>query len=129
MDAKGGFRLEDHTLSARQARLGPEAALALKEALQAFPSWGEAAAFFLPMAEAGLSGSQMARLAEKVPSDWHKDHREIYFDFRLGRWLRHFEPPTLDQCLEDYLANAETPEQGLAWLHARWEDFLRRHGA
>jgi hypothetical protein len=71
----------------------------------------------------------MIRLAEKVPEDFPLDHREVYFDFRLGRWIKHIEPPTIAQCLEEYLENAESPEDGLAYLKREWAAFLRRHGA
>lgn len=134
---KRGFSISDHDVAARLARLSAFQAAALESALAALenasrsnPQGGEGLPFFLlPMAESGLTGEQMAVLAAKVPDGFPLDHREIYFDFRLGRWMRHIEPPTLSGCLEEYLESAASPAEGIAYLKAQWLEFLRRHAA
>jgi hypothetical protein len=138
------FHIPDHGVEARLARLGEDQAEALGSALDRLSNGkgkrapeggadgGGADAwplFLLPLAESGLTADQMVRLAEKVPDGFPLDHRDIYFDFRLGRWIKHIEPPTISQCLEEYLENAESPGQGLAYLRNEWAAFLRRHGA
>lgn len=126
------FRLGDSDPAHRLARLEPMQAEALESALRELgKSWDgpEAAAFLLPLAEAGLPAAVMRRLAGKIPPGWPRDHREIYFDFRLDRWMRILEPPTLSECLEDYLANATSPEAGMAFLKGEWEAFLKRRGS
>jgi hypothetical protein len=129
------LRLSEHDIESRLAQLSPAQAEALESALSAAGGsaldrvGGEDLPYFLlPLAEAGLSGIQIRTLMEKVPSGFPLDHREIYFDFRLGMWIRHLEPPTVSGILEEYLATAETPEQGLAYLKGEWRGFLRRHG-
>ncbi|MDB5103067.1 MAG: hypothetical protein JWP91_756 [Fibrobacteres bacterium] len=129
------FRMQDHDLEARLARLERAQALALEEALERLsgaPGKGEREGlplFLLPLAESGLTATQMVRLAGKVPDGFPLDHREIYFDFRLARWMRHIEPPTISQCLDEYMENAESPAAGMAYLKAQWLGFLRRYGA
>ncbi|MEO7427400.1 MAG: hypothetical protein ABI036_19595 [Fibrobacteria bacterium] len=82
--------------------------------------------FLLPMVEAGFSAPQILTLMEKVPFGFPKDHRLIYFDFRLARWIRHIEPPTFREIMEEYLEHAPTREEGLAYLEKEWAEFLRR---
>lgn len=132
---KNSFRMSEHDIESRLAKLTPAQAEALESALSA--AGGTASGrrggedlpvFLLPLAEAGLSGTQMRSLLGKVPAGFPLDHREIYFDFRLGVWIRHIEPPTVSGILEEYLATAETPEQGLAYLKGEWRGFLERHG-
>jgi hypothetical protein len=132
------FRIPDHGLEARLARLGTDRMQALESALDRLAKGGRSPAdaggeawpmFLLPLAESGLSADQMVRLGEKVPQGFPLDHRDIYFDFRLDRWIRHIEPPTIAQCLEEYLVNAESPAEGIAYLRKEWEAFLRRRGA
>jgi hypothetical protein len=128
------FRINDHDVKSRLSRLAPDQAEALVAALEALgpkPEAGEREGlpgFLLPLAESGLSAAQMIRLAGLVPEAFPLDHREIYFDFRLGRWLRHLEPPTIAQCLDEYMEHAETPAAGLAYLRDQWQGFLRRYG-
>lgn len=133
------FNFQDHNVDARLSRLTAPQAEALEKALSDLtdaairPKQGgmkdELPLFLLPMAELGLSGAQMRSLTERIPAGFPLDHREIYFDFRLGVWIRHIEPATVSGILEEYLATAETPAQGLAYLNAQWQDFLRRHGS
>ncbi|HKP97797.1 MAG TPA: hypothetical protein VJ385_18805 [Fibrobacteria bacterium] len=131
------FRLPDHSVEARLERLGAAQARALERALESLsgdrpgrPGDREGwPVFLLPLAEFGLSAAQILRLAEKVPEGFPLDHRDIYFDFRLDRWVRHIEPPTISESLEEYLDSAPTPAEGLAYLRERWLEFLRRHGA
>ena len=129
------FRLSEHDIASRLARLTPAQAEALETVLSdagltfSEREGGEGLPLFLlPLAEAGLAGEQMRTLLQKVPAGFPLDHREIYFDFRLGLWIRHIEPPTVSGILEEYLATAETPDQGLAYLKAEWRRFLERHG-
>jgi hypothetical protein len=126
------FRLGDSDPALRLARLSPAQAQALESALRALgKDWEgpEAAVFLLPLAEAGLPTSVLLHLAGKIPPGWPRDHRETYFDFRLDRWMRILEPPTLAECLEDYLRNATSPEAGMAYLRREWEAFLKREAA
>jgi hypothetical protein len=127
------FRMSDHDVKSRLAKLAPAAAGALERALDGISAaaGGERDGlplFLLPLAESGLEADAIKRLAEKVPADFPLDHREIYFDFRLDRWIRHIEPPTVAEILDEYLENAETPAQGLAYLEGQWRAFLKRHG-
>lgn len=84
--------------------------------------------FVLPLAEMGLTLAQMMALVEKVPDGWPLDHREIYFDFRLQRWMRILDAPTIDECLEDYVKHADSEIQGLDYLEGRIRAFFARHG-
>jgi hypothetical protein len=135
MSGKEGFRIGDHDIEARLSRLDASQAGELENALAALTRKdarreGEGAGFphfLLPLAESGLTAGQMIALVGKVPADFPLDHRDIYFDFRLGRWMRHLEPPTLSQCLEEYLGSAETPAEGLAYVKEEWRKFLSRH--
>lgn len=85
--------------------------------------------FLLPMAELGLTPVQMLGLLNKVPADWPLSHREIYYDFRLARWQKHIEPPTLAECLDEYLENAPSKVEGMTYIRAVWEEFLKRQGS
>jgi hypothetical protein len=126
------FRIGDTDPAHRLARLSPAQAEALESALRALgKDWDgpEAAAFLLPLAEAGFPAAVLRRLAEKIPPGWPRDHRETYFDFRLDRWMRILEPPTLAECLEEHLRNAASPEEGMAFVKREWEAFLKRQGA
>jgi hypothetical protein len=128
------FRLPDHGVEARLRRLDQAQAEALELALQGWgdsggPALADAGAlplFLLPLAECGLSARQILSLLEKLPAGFPLDHRQIYFDFRLARWLKHIEPPTFAEIMEEYLVHAETREAGLAYLRREWEVFLRR---
>ena len=129
------FRLSEHDIESRLAKLTPAQAEALESALSAGGTASgrqggeDLPLFLLPMAEAGLSGTQIRALMQKVPEGFPLDHREIYFDFRLAIWIRHIEPPTVSGILEEYLASAETREQGLAYLKGEWRGFMERHGS
>ncbi len=123
------FRLDDSDPAARLRRLSSPQAEALETALQSLGKAWEgplAAAFLLPFAEAGFPAALMGRLAEKLPPGWPLDHRELYFDFRLDRWMRHLEPPTLAECLDEYVRTAASPEEGLEFAKREWEAFLAR---
>jgi hypothetical protein len=41
--------------------------------------------------------------------------------------MRHIEPPTLAECLEEYFVNSESRESALSYLHGEWDRFLKRH--
>ena len=132
-----GFRLEDFSFQARRDRLSLAHTRALDQVLEDLHSGPKAPSgaplrawpeFLLPLAEAGLEAETMLRLAGSVPLDWPLDHSRIYYDFRLGRWGRHLEPPTFEECLEEYLEHSESPQQAIAFLRARWSAFLARHG-
>jgi hypothetical protein len=126
---KPEFRLSDHDVESRLRGLPPKQAQALEQALEGMGKAGEGAEmawFLLPLAEAGLDGALMARIAAKVPGGWPLDHREMFWDFRLDRWIRHLEPPTLPELLDELVRNAETPEQGMAYIRREWEAFLGR---
>lgn len=84
--------------------------------------------FVLPLAEMGLTLAQMMTLVQKVPNDWPLDHREIYFDFRLQRWMRILDAPTIDECLEDYVKHADSESQALDYLEGRIRAFFAQHG-
>ena len=124
-----GFHLEDFTVEARLLKLGPDQAKAMSETVAALrQDWdGDLRAFLLPYVEFGLVANQMVKLMEALPQGSVLDHREMYFDFRLERWQRHIEPPTLDQCLEDYLEHSPSREQGMEYLREVWERFRKRH--
>jgi hypothetical protein len=133
------FNLPNHSVDARLSRLSAPQAEALEKALGELSDAAKGPSpvgkreglplFLLPLAEMGLTAGQMVGLAQKVPAGYPLDHREIYFDFRLGIWIRHIEPPTVSGILEEYLASAETPEQGLAYLKGEWRMFMERHGS
>ena len=138
--ASNPFRLSEHDIETRLARLTPAQAEALESALSAVggvmdgkvgerKGGEDLPLFLLPLAEAGLSGFQICSLMQKVPEGFPLDHREIYYDFRLAVWIRHIEPPTVAGILEEYLATAETREQGLAYLQGVWRGFLERQGS
>jgi hypothetical protein len=131
------FRLHDHDVEARLRRLDADKAEALERALDGLSKGrgrikeeeDRLPVFLLPLAEFGLSWGQMVDLAAKVPEDFPLDHRAIYFDFRLNRWIRHIEPPTISESLEEYLESAGTPAEGIAYLREQWQAFLKRHEA
>lgn len=132
-----GFHLEDFTVDARLSKLNADQANAISEVLTAMEQGadagvnpgqdGEMRAFLLPYAEFGLMANQMIKLMKALPRGWSMDHREIYFDFRLERWQRHIEPPTLEQCLEDYLEHSPSREQGMEYIKEVWDRFRKRH--
>lgn len=142
---ESAFRMEDLGPGARARKLDPRQALALAKALEGSArvpgrsrradakggSLDEAVLrdFLLPFAAFGLDPAQMMTLLEKVPADCPLDHREIYYDFRLERWQKHIEPPTVAGILDEYADNAPTPEEGMAYLRKQWSEFLRRRGA
>ncbi len=132
------FRLKDHDLEARLGRLAPAQVQALESALSKFSGSVTTAnrvtddksnlpLFLLPLAEFGLSAAQMIKLVEQVPGEFPFDHRSIYFDFRLNMWIKHIEPPTVMECLEEYLENSESESQALAYLNQQWQAFLDHH--
>jgi hypothetical protein len=92
------------------------------------PSEEELKSFLLPMAEMGLTMQQMLDMTQKVPKGWPFDHREIYFDFRLQRWMRILDAPTIDECLEDYVQHAPSQAEALTYLEERTETFFSRYG-
>lgn len=134
------FRMGDQEPEARRARLDPKAGMALAKALETAArkaSGGRTPdesfedilrAFLFPFAEFGLDSAQMLGLLDKVPGGWALDHREIYYDFRLARWQKHIEPPALAECLDEYLENSPSREEGSAYVREEWTRFLARHG-
>jgi hypothetical protein len=136
---KPKFSLAEFNLEARMTRLSKEQEKAFEEILKLClnpestlgklhlkrEAWLE---FFLPLAEFGLSSDQMLGLAMRVPEGFPYDHRQIYYDFRLGNWIKHIEPPTISEILEEYLENSESTVQGMVYLKGQWRAFLDRHG-
>ncbi len=129
------FHIPDHKIEARLIRLQGPKADALESVLETLAQRGHHPGpekdplpmFLLPLAEGGLSAPQILSLVEKIPADFPKDHRQIYFDFRLDRWIRHIEPPTFREMMEEYLRHSESPEAGMAYLQKEWAAFLRSH--
>ncbi len=83
--------------------------------------------FYLPLVELGLDFQQIRALSEKIPPHYPIDHRHIYFDFRLARWMRVLEPPTLRECLEDYLESAPAPKEAMDFIRGECRDFFSTH--
>lgn len=125
----GGFDLDGLRAEARIADLEPARRDALASALERAGHREGLRDFLLPLAAAGLDAGQMLDLVGRVPAGWPLSHREMYYDFRLARWQKHVEPPTLPELLEEYLSSASTREEGLAYLRKEWKRFLARHGA
>ena len=126
------FSLSDGDAETRLKQLDAARAGALERTLAGLGPAGEAsemAYFCLPLAEWGLPAEIMLRMVRKVPPGYPLDHREMFFDFRLDRWIKHLEPPTLTQVLDEYVRTAGTPAQGLAYAREQWQAFLRRHDA
>jgi hypothetical protein len=133
------FRMEDHEPKARKIRLEPSQGMALAKAMELAAKMAQRTGrknldedmlrdFLLPFTEFGLEAPHMLALLEKVPPDWPLDHREMYYDFRLARWQKHIEPPTLAGCLDEYLENSPSPAEGEAYVREEWARFLSRHG-
>lgn len=118
----------------RVEKLGAEAGLALATAVaelrpeRAPHTREELQSFLLPFAETGWSEAEMLDIARKVPKHWPCDHREIYFDFRLQRWMRILDAPTLEECLEDYVKHAPSEGEALTYLEGKIREFFARHG-
>lgn len=137
------FRMDDYRSEAREARLLPVQARALAKTLELaerrFPALAAEPAsggpgdslrsFLLPYAAFGMDSAQMLGLLEMLPAGSPLSHREMYYDFRLGRWQKHVEPPTLEECLEEYLASAPSREEGLDYLDKAFRAFRARHAA
>jgi len=132
------FQITDHKLDARLARLSLgqmgqlETVLTkLSEAdfiLERPEKEREALPIFLlPLAEFGLTCDQMHKLIEKIPTDFILSHREIYFDYRMNRWIKHIEPLSILECMEDYFVNSESPDEALEYLKTQWQVFLKRN--
>ena len=85
--------------------------------------------FLLPLAELDFSTIQMVNIFKKVPVGFPLDHREIYFDFRFGIWIKHLEPPSVAAILDECVHNAATKAEGIEYLKLQWRDFLLRHNA
>lgn len=142
---ESAFRMENLVPEARRSRLDHQQGEALSKALELAagvlgraeaegrpgPRVDEAALrdFLLPFAAFGLDPARMIALLGKVPEGWPLDHREMYYDFRLERWQKHLEPPSISGLLDEYADNAPTPEEGMAYLRRQWSEFLKRRGA
>jgi hypothetical protein len=126
------FSLSDQDMEVRLRRLDGARAEALESVLsnlaQRHSEPEESLLLFLlPLVETGLSAPQILSLLEKVPDDFPQDHRRIYFDFRLARWIKHIEPPSFREIMEEYLEHSPTKEAGLGYLEKEWAEFLDRH--
>ncbi len=75
-----------------------------------------AEAFIQPLIALGLGHEQIISLISKIPFGWQLDHKQMYYDFRLSRWIRHIEPDSLETSLRETLETAPTIEQGLEWV-------------
>jgi hypothetical protein len=139
MDKTQVFQVDAYRLESRIGNLTAEQSHALERAMALYdggrfpragdPGIAQRLALLLPLAEFGLGAELIVKLMLAVPEGWPWDHREIYYDFRLGKWMRHIEPPTISQCLDEYFEHSESPESALAYLRDQWERFLRRHAA
>jgi hypothetical protein len=78
--------------------------------------------FLLPLIRFGLADGQIDYLLHKLPTNYPPNHREIYFDFRLDRWLRHVEPPSLRECIQDFLQNAPSQAEGIEYVQNTLKD-------
>lgn len=137
---ESAFRMENLGPEARKTRLDPHQGMALAKAMELAARMAQRTGrkhldedalrdFLLPFTEFGLEAPHMLALLEKVPPDWPLDHREMYYDFRLQRWQKHIEPPSVAEILDEYADNAPTPDEGLAYLRRQWSEFLGRRGA
>lgn len=137
---KTPFRMEDLNPQARKVRLEPAQGMALAKAMELAAKMAQRTGrrnldedalrdFLLPFTEFGLEAPHMLALLEKVPPDWPLDHREMYYDFRLARWQKHIEPPTIAELLEEYVENAPSVAEGVGYLRGVWEAFLKQRGA
>lgn len=72
--------------------------------------------FLQDMLASGISPKVAQYLREKLPANWNPDHREVYFDFGLGRWMKHLEPETLSKILGDILESAPSIHEGRSWI-------------
>lgn len=137
MEKTKEFRIDSHRLEARIGRLSAEQSEALERAITLYdggrlpkdndPILIDRLALILPLAEFGLGADLIVKLMLAVPEGWSWDHRQIYYDFRLGKWMKHIEPPTVSECLEEYYEHSESPESALDYLRDQWDRFLRRH--
>lgn len=132
------FQLPDHQPEARLARLPQGQLRALEDALSRLSiskfiqersanDLEQLPVFLLPLAEFGMTCDQMIRLVQKIPVDFSLAHREIYFDYRLNQWIKHIEPLTLLECMEEYYESAESPDQAMQYLKDQWVVFLKRN--
>ncbi len=136
---KNNFKLGDYHFEARLARLNNSQLEVFNHLLSQFlgahpplepgenistETFGN---FILPLIEFGLIEEQIVRLLKLLPKDFSLDHREIYFDFKLNRWIKHIEPPTISESLDEYLHNAESTEKGFAFLKKAWREFKARN--
>jgi hypothetical protein len=131
------FRMDTYRLEARIGRLSADQSDAMERAMSLYdggrlpkegdPAFADRLALLLPLAEFGLAADLMIKLMLAVPEGWPWDHRQIYYDFRLGRWMKHIEPPTVSECLEEYFENSESRESAMTYLRAQWDLFQSRH--
>jgi len=75
--------------------------------------------FFLPFIQFGLEEKHIDLLMKKVPNKWPLDLKKIFFDFRMNTWLKYLEPPTLEDCLKEYLANAPNRKEALTYIRKK----------
>lgn len=135
----GGFDMAGLSGESRRIRLEPAQGMALAKAMELAAKMAQRTGrknldedalrdFLLPFTEFGLEAPHMLALLEKVPPDWPLDHREMYYDFRLARWQKHIEPPTIAELLDEYLENAPSETEGLEYLRGVWDAFLKKRG-
>jgi hypothetical protein len=82
--------------------------------------------FVLPMVEIGLPSQSILELVSRLPLDTSLDHAEIYFDFRLGSWIKILEPPTLPELLDEIVETAPSITEGCAAIEAEYQAFKVR---
>jgi hypothetical protein len=123
--AAPNLRLEQ--LNTQQKRTLAWAIVEIRTSRSDAPKEEPLRAFMLPLAEMGLTLPQILDLVRKLPVDWSFDHREVYYDFRLQRWMKILEVPTLDQCLADYVENAPSEAEAWQYLDDRFRAFFQSH--
>jgi len=84
--------------------------------------------FILPFIKVGLTFAQVTDLLNKVPEDWGFDHKNMYYDFRLTRWIKHIDPKDLTDTVKDYLVNAHSLEEGVLYVQKILADLSRKMG-
>ena len=70
----------------------------------------------LPYFQFGLNSVQVENLLEQIPLDWNWDHREMYFDFRIKKWIKHIEPPSLEDSMQEYLTHSNSQKEAVDYI-------------
>ncbi len=82
--------------------------------------------FLTPFLLINIPRDAVKEICLKIPRDFFWDHREMYFDFRLARWIKHVEPSSLKECMEEYWENSESPLDALKYFRGLIRDFSSR---